>query len=126
MHPLVNLTGGLGSGKSRPARRPAVAAVVDLADGFLGSRPGKGNGDGEVLGTEHGLRTELGLGLGLGTEDISNWDGRLGRLWRLAAQPGGLRGPRRRGGVPRNSGHHTATPSRSACSRRDPARLTGE
>ncbi|WP_328972717.1 hypothetical protein [Streptomyces sp. NBC_00239] len=40
-HPLVNLTGGLGSGKSRPARRPAVAAVVDLADGFLGSRPGK-------------------------------------------------------------------------------------
>ncbi|WP_405942754.1 hypothetical protein [Streptomyces sp. NBC_00207] len=36
-HALVNLTGGLGSGKSRLARRLPVAAAVDLAaDGGLG------------------------------------------------------------------------------------------
>ncbi|MEU9081436.1 hypothetical protein [Streptomyces sp. NPDC048357] len=40
-HALVNLTGGLGSGKSRLARRLAVAAAVDLAaDGGLGADDG--------------------------------------------------------------------------------------
>ncbi|MBW5485122.1 hypothetical protein [Streptomyces bambusae] len=43
-HALVNLTGGLGSGKSVLARRLAVAAVVDLADGF----PGEGAGEGRL------------------------------------------------------------------------------